>query len=251
MNGAIGLGSEVGSGVAGAALVAALIALGVAFGSGMSTRKKIDEQLKDISGDLEKLAEDVTALRGEIAQLKTETDTLLARASALDGAGRAAQRGPQKKVAAPAVNPRYAEFLGLIDEWSRLSGLRAQGAAATASRREIESLLRAKPSMKNDERFAHCASNLIEYLVTATDARFKQGAPQGVDAALLRMAELGGCELIAPECGAPWDRQLHDPVDTVARGGSNRAGTIAKVSVRGLRGSSGKITRAKVFLYDD
>jgi hypothetical protein len=247
MTGAIG----VGSGVAGAALVASLIALGVAFSSSMSARKKIVEQMDDTSGDLEKLGGDIGKLRGEIQDQSAEADRLLARASALDGAGKAAQSSRQKKAAAPAANPRYEEFLGLIHEWSRWSGLRVQGAASVANCKEIEGLVHAKWSTRNDERFAQCANNLVEYLVIATDTKFRQGTPKVVDGGLLRMAELAGCELIAPECGAAWDSQLHDPVDKVARGGSNRAGTIAKVCVRGLRGGSGKITKAKVFLYDD
>jgi hypothetical protein len=240
---------DLRSGTAGAAVVLSLAALGMAVRTSVSTSKKIDEQMDQTSGDLDQLTADVKKLRSEIGSLATEAYTLLARASALGEAAKTAHSNRQRKPVAPAANPRYAEFLRLVDEWSQLSGLKVQGAAAV-NREEIAGLVYSKLSRANEERFGQCANNLVEYLVVATDTKFKQGVPKSVDAALVRMAELAGCDLISPQCGAAWDRQLHDLVDTMPRG-ANRAGTIARVAVRGLRSGSGKITKAKVFLYDD
>ena len=242
---------DLRSGLASAVLVSSLVALGVAILMTRRAATEIDEELDWTSGELDRLGPDIKALHGDIQGLQAEAAAWLARASALGSAGISAGSSRQKSklTVMPAANPRYAEFLELIDEWSRQSELKIQGAAAT-NRKEIASLIRAEPSKKIEESFTANANNLLEYAVIATDTRFRDGAPEGVDAALAGMARLACCELISPTKGAAWDRALHELVSNVPRGG-NRAGTIARVELRGLRSDSGKIRKAKVVLYDD
>ena len=226
-----------------AALSAVALMLSIVMLS--SQARKSGRSLTLGTGSVTVLLQDADLLKTNISALRDELTTLRESVSGLSTHQAAAAEGGYE------VHPEVRQFIDLVMEWQRATGLKLRGAAMEDfALIEAFTVPKPRPSSTEERRAAfESARRVVEYVVIASGMRTSTVEDKPLANLLVELTGSVKMELIEPQQGQRYDPNLHEAVDTVSAG-TNQRGTIAEVVVRGLNRGKGGIMKAKVYLFD-